>query len=101
MAIFSSGRASTRPSGLLPRGQWTVDRAASTVAFEVRYLRVTRVRGRVGAFEGRLDVADEFVPPKRLLRPRRPRAMCCVRAGDGHEGVAWVEWSRNVSAQPL
>ena len=36
-----------------------MDRADSTVAFEVRHLKVARVRGRFGAFEGHVDIASQ------------------------------------------
>jgi hypothetical protein len=50
-----------------------------------------------------LEVEPLAFGPLRLQAPdgrvsHFPRAMCRVIADDGREGVAWVEWNRNVAA---
>jgi hypothetical protein len=47
-----------------------------------------------------LDVEPVAFGPLRLEAPdgrvtNFPRAMCRVRAADGREGLAWVEWNLN------
>lgn len=53
-----------------------------------------------------LEVEPVAFGPLRLEAPdgrisQFPRAMCRVSADDGRTGAAWVEWNRNVSAEPL
>ncbi|HXR29057.1 MAG TPA: YceI family protein [Solirubrobacteraceae bacterium] len=38
--------AETRQAGILPEGTWEIDQASSTIGFEVRHLKIARVRGR-------------------------------------------------------
>jgi polyisoprenoid-binding protein YceI len=40
-------------------GTWRIDPAHSAVAFSVRHLGVAKTRGRFGAFEGAVHVADD------------------------------------------
>jgi ecdysteroid kinase len=56
------------------------------------------------------ELTLEFEPvafgPLRLEAPdgrisQFPRAMCRVSADDARTGMAWVEWNRNVSAEPI
>lgn len=43
----------------LPIGEWTVDPAASRVAFKVKHMGVATVKGRFARFEGTLKVGEE------------------------------------------
>ncbi|TYB48697.1 YceI family protein [Actinomadura chibensis] len=43
---------------LPPPGPWTIDPAHSSVGAVARHLGLSSVRGRFGAFEGRVDIAD-------------------------------------------
>ena len=57
---------------------------------------------RIGYGELELDVSPLAFGPLLLSAPdgrisQFPRAMCRVRATDGREGLAWVEWNRNAS----
>ncbi len=55
---------SSQPAGhpdrdaLLPAGRWKVDPERSSVAFEVRHMGLSRVRGTFGSFECGLDGGD-------------------------------------------
>ena len=57
---------------------------------------------RIGYGELEVDVSPLAFGPLLLTAPdgrisQFPRAMCRVRAADGREGLAWVEWNRNAS----
>jgi len=57
---------------------------------------------RIAYGELELEITPRAFGPLLLRAPdgrisQFPRAMCTVRAGDGREGVAWVEWNRNAS----
>jgi len=57
---------------------------------------------RIGYGELEVDVDPLAFGPLLLSAPdgrisQFPRAMCRVRATDGREGLAWVEWNRNAS----
>lgn len=58
VAMSSEPVPSPGGEALVPEGRWTVDAARSSVAFEVRHLGVSRVRGTFGSFECRLDGGD-------------------------------------------
>ena len=45
-ALTIATRLDSRPPTLLPPGTWEVDAERSTVGFEVRHLKISRVRGR-------------------------------------------------------
>ncbi len=59
---------------------------------------------RIGYGELALEVQPVAFGPLLLKAPdgrisQFPRAMCRVRSDDGRNGLAWVEWNRNVSLQ--
>jgi Ecdysteroid kinase-like family len=61
---------------------------------------------QIGLGELMLEVEPTAFGPLKLEAPdgrisQFPRAMCRVSADDARTGVAWVEWNRNVSAEPL
>jgi polyisoprenoid-binding protein YceI len=43
----------------VPAGTWVVDPAHSSVAFEVKHLMISTVRGHFREFEGRLEAAED------------------------------------------
>lgn len=45
---------------LVPAGRWEVDAGRSSVRFEVRHFRVSRVRGGFGSFACRLESGDRL-----------------------------------------
>jgi polyisoprenoid-binding protein YceI len=54
-------RADTRQVTLVPPGTWEVDAERSTVGFEVRHLKLTRVRGRFHAIAAVISCDGEGV----------------------------------------
>lgn len=62
MVALMSSHAAQRPDGeaLVPDGRWEVDPRRSSVRFEVRHFRVSRVRGRFGSFACRLEAGDRL-----------------------------------------
>lgn len=62
---------------------------------------ITSARIAIGELD--LQVRPMAFGPLRLESPdgrvsEFPRAMCAVSASDGRDGVAWVEWNRNLGA---
>jgi polyisoprenoid-binding protein YceI len=50
----------TSVQGSLPAvGTWTIDPSHSTVGFTIRHMMVSKVRGRFGAFEGTITIAQD------------------------------------------
>jgi polyisoprenoid-binding protein YceI len=43
----------------VPAGIWHVDPAHSSVAFEVKHMKIAKVRGRFKEFEGTIEAADD------------------------------------------
>ena len=58
IAGHESGTAVATVPGLVP-GSWTIDAAHSDVAFTVRHLMVSKVRGRFTRFEGVIQITEE------------------------------------------
>ena len=50
--------ARTTIAGLVP-GTWTIDPSHSDVAFTVRHLMVSKVRGQLTRFEGTIEIAED------------------------------------------
>jgi polyisoprenoid-binding protein YceI len=46
-------------SSLPAAGTWTIDPSHSTVGFTIRHMMVSKVRGRFGAFEGTITIAED------------------------------------------
>lgn len=44
----------------VPAGTWRVDPAHSSVAFEVRHMKIATVRGQFKEFEGRIDAGEDL-----------------------------------------
>jgi polyisoprenoid-binding protein YceI len=47
-----------RPAGVIPAGEWSVDAERSSVAFTLKHLLFTKVRGNFHEFEGSLSVGE-------------------------------------------
>ncbi|WNG86277.1 YceI family protein [Mycobacterium sp. ITM-2016-00317] len=52
----------TTTTTALPTGTWAIDPAHSSIAFSVRHLMVSRVRGVFGTFDGAITVDENGVP---------------------------------------
>lgn len=46
---------------LPPPGTWTIEPGHSTIEAVARHLKVTKVRGRFGSFEGKVEVPDDLL----------------------------------------
>ena len=55
---MSTATASTTTIPGYVAGTWVIDQAHSDVSFSVRHMMVSKVRGRFGAFEGRIVTGD-------------------------------------------
>ena len=59
--VYIATRADTRPVTLVPPGTWEVDPQRSTMGFEVRHLKISRVRGQFREVEAVVSCDSEGV----------------------------------------